>query len=273
MISDSDPNNDFREKIIHGGIFKYMLQLTNISKTYAGTEALKSIDLFIPPGRTTILLGQSGSGKSTLLRIMNGLVQPDTGGSVLFEGIGIDPRNILGIRHKMGYVIQEGGLFPHLTADRNVTLMARYSGWSQSRINERVMALARLVRLPPEILGRFPNQLSGGQRQRVSLMRALMLDPDLLLLDEPLAALDPMIRRGLQTDLKDIFKTLGKTVVIVTHDIGEAGFLGNTIVLLHDGRIVQQGSLRELMDAPTDPFVTQFINAQRSPLDLPAPDR
>nr|VFK61388.1 MAG: osmoprotectant transport system ATP-binding protein [Candidatus Kentron sp. UNK]VFK73682.1 MAG: osmoprotectant transport system ATP-binding protein [Candidatus Kentron sp. UNK] len=249
-----------------------MLQLTNISKTYGRTEALKSVDLFIPPGRTTILLGQSGSGKSTLLRIMNGLARPDTGGEVRFEGIVMEPRNILGIRHKMGYVIQEGGLFPHLTAYRNVTLLARHMGWPRSRVDERVLELARLVRLPPEMLHRFPSQLSGGQRQRVGLMRASMLDPDLLLLDEPLAALDPMIRRGLQTDLKDIFKTLRKTVVIVTHDIGEAGFLGDTIVLLRDGRIVQQGSLRELIDTPVDPFVTEFINAQRSPLDIPMPE-
>nr|VFK38717.1 MAG: osmoprotectant transport system ATP-binding protein [Candidatus Kentron sp. TC]VFK53203.1 MAG: osmoprotectant transport system ATP-binding protein [Candidatus Kentron sp. TC] len=250
-----------------------MLQLTNISKTYGQTKALQSIDLSIRPGRTTILLGQSGSGKSTLLRIINGLVRPDAGGSVRFEGIELDPKNILDIRHKMGYVIQEGGLFPHLTADRNVSLMAHYLGWPQSRIDERVMELARLVRLPPEMLHRFPSQLSGGQRQRVGLMRASMLDPDLLLLDEPLAALDPMIRRGLQTDLKNIFKALGKTVIIVTHDIGEAGFLGDTIVLLHDGRIMQEGNLRALMDTPTDPFVTEFINAQRSPLDVPMPDR
>ncbi len=117
------------------------------------------------------------------------------------------------------------------------------------------------------MLSRFPTQLSGGQRQRVSLMRALVLDPDLLLLDEPLGALDPMIRSGLQTDLKEIFQTLGKTVVIVTHDIGEAGFLGDLIILLRDGQIVQQGSLPELVHTPADPFVTQFINAQRSPLE------
>nr|VFJ92149.1 MAG: osmoprotectant transport system ATP-binding protein [Candidatus Kentron sp. LFY] len=244
-----------------------MLQLTNISKTYGDAVVLKAIHLSIVPGKTTILLGQSGSGKSTLLRIMNGLVRPDDGGMVLLDDVPIGARNILGIRHKMGYVIQEGGLFPHLTAYRNIVLMARYLGWSQDRLDERVAELARLTRLPSEILGRFPAQLSGGQRQRVSLMRALMLDPDLLLLDEPLAALDPMIRHGLQTDLKDIFQSLKKTVIMVTHDISEAGFLGDTIVLLRDGRIVQRGSLRELVDTPVDPFVTQFINAQRSPLD------
>ncbi len=229
--------------------------------------ALKSINLSIPAGQTTILLGQSGSGKSTLIRIINGLIQPDRGGTVFFEGQPVTPQNALILRHKMGYVIQEGGLFPHLTAYQNVALMAGYLGWAAVRIDKRVTELAQLTQLPLELLSRFPTQLSGGQRQRVSLMRALMLDPDLLLLDEPLGALDPMIRSELQTDLKDIFQTLGKTVVIVTHDIGEAGFLGDTIVLLRDGQIVQQGSLLELVDTPAEPFVTQFINAQRSPLE------
>jgi len=209
--------------------------------------ALKSINLSIPAGQTTILLGQSGSGKSTLIRIINGLIQPDRGGTVLFEGLSLTPQNALSLRHKMGYVIQEGGLFPHLTAYQNIALMAHYLGWTANRIEKRVTELAQLTQLPFEMLSRFPTQLSGGQRQRVSLMRALMLDPDLLLLDEPLGALDPMIRSELQTDLKKIFQTLNKTVVIVTHDIGEAGFLGDLIVLLRDGQIVQQGNLTELV--------------------------
>jgi osmoprotectant transport system ATP-binding protein len=244
-----------------------MLQLKNISKTYGSIMALKSINLSIPAGQTTILLGQSGSGKSTLIRIINGLIQPDRGGTVLFEGLSLTPQNALSLRHKMGYVIQEGGLFPHLTAYQNIALMAHYLGWTANRIEKRVTELAQLTQLPFEMLSRFPTQLSGGQRQRVSLMRALMLDPDLLLLDEPLGALDPMIRSELQTDLKKIFQTLNKTVVIVTHDIGEAGFLGDLIVLLRDGQIVQQGNLTELVHSPAVPFVTQFINAQRSPLE------
>jgi osmoprotectant transport system ATP-binding protein len=244
-----------------------MLELKNISKTYGQTMALKTINLFIPEGKTTILLGQSGSGKSTLIRIINGLIQPDSGGTVFFEGIPVTTKNALELRHKMGYVIQEGGLFPHLTAYQNVALMANYLGWTAERIDKRITELAELTQLPLDLLSRFPTELSGGQRQRVSLMRALILDPDLLLLDEPLGALDPMIRSELQSDLKQIFQTLGKTVVIVTHDIGEAGFLGNLIILLRDGQIVQQGSLAELVYHPIDPFVTQFINAQRSPLE------
>ncbi len=243
-----------------------MLELNNISKTYDKTIALVPLDLSVPTGKTTVLIGQSGCGKSTLLRIIMGLIQPDTG-SVDFEGVPMTVKNTLTLRHKMGYVIQDGGLFPHLTAFKNVSLMARHLGWQEGRIKSRIKELADLTRFPFAGLERFPAQLSGGQRQRVSLMRALMLDPDLLLLDEPLAALDPMIRSGLQGELKHIFQSLGKTVVIVTHDMGEAVFFGDLIVLMRDGLIVQQGSFRQLVQEPADTFVTEFINAQRSPLD------
>jgi len=177
------------------------------------------------------------------------------------------PEVIRSLRKKMGYVIQDGGLFPHLTARDNVTLMARYLKWDRGSIAQRLRELTDITRFPADGLDRFPAQLSGGERQRVSLMRALMLDPDVLLMDEPLGALDPMIRRELQTDLKRIFHTLKKTVVLVTHDLGEAAFFGDVIVLLREGRIVQQGTLDDLLDSPAEPFVTHFINAQRSPLD------
>jgi osmoprotectant transport system ATP-binding protein len=144
--------------------------------------------------------------------------------------------------------------------------MARYLGWDRGRLEARLKELAELTQFPPDGLGRFPVQLSGGQRQRVSLMRALMLDPDVLLLDEPLGALDPMIRSELQGDLRRIFQTLSKTVVLVTHDLGEAGFFGDLIVLFREGGIVQKGPLTELVQAPADPFVTRFVNAQRAPI-------
>jgi len=245
-----------------------MLELKNISKTYGQTKALNAINLSIPVGKTIVLLGPSGCGKSTLIRIINGLIQPDSGGTVYFEDTQITAQNALKLRHKMGYVIQEGGLFPHLTAYQNIALMARHLEWSEDRIEQRITELVQLTQFPVEGLNRFPSQLSGGQRQRVSLMRALTLNPDLLLFDEPLGALDPMIRSGLQAELKQIFQTLGKTVVLVTHDIGEAGFLGDIIVLLRDGQILQQGQLTELVHNPIDQFVTQFINAQRSPIEL-----
>ncbi len=243
-----------------------MVELRGVSKTYGRAQALRPLDLAIPAGKTTVLIGPSGCGKSTLIRLMIGLLWPDTG-TVHFEGLAITPATAPVLRQRMGYVIQDGGLFPHLTARANVTLMARYLGWDRSRIDGRLRELTGLTQFPAEGLERYPVQLSGGQRQRVSLMRALMLNPDVLLLDEPLGALDPMIRSELQGDLRQIFQTLGKTVVLVTHDLGEAGFFGDLIVLLRDGRIVQQGPLAELVYKPADPFVTQFVNAQRSPLE------
>jgi osmoprotectant transport system ATP-binding protein len=244
-----------------------MLDLVGVSKTYGRATALHPIDLSLPTGRTTVLLGPSGCGKSTLLRLMVGLLRPDAG-TVLFDGQPLTPDNVMHVRRRVGYVIQDGGLFPHLTARGNVTLMARYLGRDGTGIDKRLAELAELTRFPADGLDRYPAQLSGGQRQRVALMRALMLDPDVLLLDEPLGALDPLIRSDLQGDLKGIFRTLGKTVVLVTHDLGEAGFLGDLIVLLRDGRVVQRGTLADLVRTPAEPFVTQFVNAQRPPLDV-----
>ena len=243
-----------------------MLKLRGISKAFGGLKALNPLDLDIRPGGITVLIGPSGCGKSTLLRLVIGLIRPDSG-LVHFEGQEVTFENALTFRRRMGYVIQDGGLFPHLTARGNVGLMARYLGWSDDRIETRLLELSDLTRFPRDGLERFSAQLSGGQKQRVALMRALMLDPDLLLLDEPLGALDPMIRSELQVDLRKIFRALGKTVLMVTHDIGEAGYFGDSIVLMRDGCIVQQGSLENLVQSPEDPFVTQFVNAQRSPLE------
>lgn len=244
-----------------------MLKLRGISKIYAGRTVLRDIDLDIRAGKTTVLIGPSGCGKSTLLRLMIGLITPDAG-TVTFKDKPIEPGSVLGLRRKMGYVIQDGGLFPHLTAERNVTLMARYLGWERQRIRQRVDELRDLTHLPADTLDRYPIQLSGGQRQRVGLMRALMLDPELLLLDEPLGALDPMIRADLQFDLSEIFRSLRKTVVLVTHDIGEAAFFGDAIVLLRNGQIVQQGTVYQLMHEPADLFVSSFFRAQRQPLEV-----
>jgi osmoprotectant transport system ATP-binding protein len=243
-----------------------MFQLRQVTKRYGDAAAVQSIDLSIEAGRSTVLIGPSGCGKSTLLRLMIGLIRPDAG-EVHFEGSLLREDNALLLRRHMGYVIQDGGLFPHLTARGNATLMARYLGWPTERIDQRLGELAGLAHLPADALDRYPVELSGGQRQRVSLIRALMLDPDVLLLDEPLGALDPIIRRELQEELREIFRTLGKTVVIVTHDLGEAAFFGDVIVLLRGGRIVQRGTIDELVESPADDFTRRFINAQRSPLD------
>jgi osmoprotectant transport system ATP-binding protein len=243
-----------------------MLELHEVSKTFGAVMALAPTTLSFGEGQTTALLGPSGCGKSTLLRIIVGLLTPDSG-EIRFGGDLVTPANLRYIRRRMGYVIQDGGLFPHLSLRDNVTLMARNLRWSAARISEQLEKLCGLVHLPAESLDRYPTQVSGGQRQRISLMRALFLDPDLVLLDEPMGALDPLIRSDLQADLRGIFTELKRTVIIVTHDIGEAGFLAENIVLLKDGRIVQRGTLQNLVENPQDPFVTRFINAQRSPLD------
>ncbi|MDE2800289.1 MAG: ATP-binding cassette domain-containing protein [Gemmatimonadota bacterium] len=247
-----------------------MFEVTGVSKTFGDLQALQEVDLSVQAKQTTVLIGPSGCGKSTLIRLMVGLIWPDEG-TVTYEGQVLTPANVLSLRQKMGYVIQEGGLFPHLTAQKNVALMANYLGWTEDRIDSRIETLATLTHFPADGLDRFPGELSGGQQQRVGLMRALMLDPDVLLLDEPLGALDPMIRADLQSDLRSIFQTLGKTVVMVTHDMGEAGFFGDQIVLMREGKIVQIGSLKNLTQNPAHEFVTQFIHAQRSPLKSMAP--
>jgi osmoprotectant transport system ATP-binding protein len=242
-----------------------MLELRGVSKSYGRARVLGPIDLALPPSRTTVLIGPSGAGKSTVLRLMIGLIAPDAG-SVLFDQAPITSRNVLALRRRMGYVIQEGGLFPHLTGRKNVTLLSRHLGIPASRVEARLEELCELTRFPLDGLERYPAQLSGGQRQRVALMRALMLDPDLLLLDEPLGSLDPIIRSELQEDLHRIFQTLRKTVALVTHDIGEAGFFGDLVVFLREGRVVQEGPPEELVRSPADPFVTRFIGAQRGRL-------
>ena len=235
-----------------------MFDLADVSVTYDAVPALAPTTLAIAAGEMLVLLGPSGSGKSTLLRTLAGLTP--FAGTLRFEGAPVTDWRA--VRQKLGYVIQDGGLFPHLTARGNVTLMARELGWSAERIAARVNELAQLVALDTDQLGRFRAELSGGQRQRVALMRALMLDPAVLLLDEPLSALDPITRVRLAGELRDIFARLGKTVVIVTHSLGEARFFGGTAVLMREGRIVQQGPIAELAESPADPFVAEFLAAE-----------
>jgi osmoprotectant transport system ATP-binding protein len=244
-----------------------MFSLINVAKNYEAVTALQPTDLTLAAGCTTVLIGPSGCGKSTILRLMAGLILPDRG-QILFGGETIDPRHMLEFRRRIGYVIQEGGLFPHITARQNVALVANYLKWSSERIEARVSELCSLAQLSENLLDRYPAQLSGGERQRVSLMRALMLDPEVLLLDEPLGALDPMIRFDLQQDLRHIFQQLRKTVVLVTHDLGEAGFLGDMLVLMRQGAIVQRGTLRELVQQPAEEFVERFVRAQRTAVEV-----
>lgn len=239
-----------------------MFELSGVAKSYGPTQALCDVDLAVETGRTTVLIGPSGCGKSTLLRVMIGLVRPDAG-EVRFDGQIVGDENSLEFRRRMGYVIQEGGLFPHLSARDNVTLLARHLGQEKGRIEARLANLLDRTQLSPETLDRFPIQLSGGERQRVSLMRALFLDPAVLLLDEPLGSLDPMVRGDLQDQLREIFLSLGKTVVLVTHDLGEAGLFADTVVLMREGEIVQEGRFQGLLDAPDHSFARSFVTAQR----------
>jgi osmoprotectant transport system ATP-binding protein len=240
-----------------------VVTLDSVSKSYVGVAALAPLSMEFTGGRVTALIGPSGCGKSTLLRLIVGLVMPDAG-RVAIGGETLTRENVARLRHSIGYVIQEGGLFPHLTAEENVALLPRFLRREPSWIASRIAELAELTRLPPAGLKRFPRDLSGGQRQRVGIMRALMLDPPLLLFDEPLGALDPITRYELQEELKRIFSALGKTVVLVTHDMHEAAFFADDIVLMREGRIVQRGSAADLLERPTEPFVREFLRAQRA---------
>ena len=242
-----------------------MFKLERASKTYQDSAALGPVTLEIAADQTTVLIGPSGCGKSTLLKLLIGLIAPDAG-EVRFDDCPLETSMLPTLRHRIGYVIQEGGLFPHMTARQNVTLVAAHLSWNEAKIAMRLAELAALTRFPVDALDRYPSELSGGQNQRVALMRALMLDPEALLLDEPLGALDPMIRFDLQEDLQRVFKTLAKTVVFVTHDLAEAGFFGDHVILLREGRIEQQGPLRELLNEPVNSFVERFTRAQRNHL-------
>ena len=241
-----------------------MIALENVSRTYASRIALHPATIEFLPSHTTVLIGPSGCGKSTLLRMIVGLVKPDTG-RVVIDGVLLSRDNVEALRHRIGYVIQDGGLFPHLTAGENVALLARHLRRDATWIAERMSVLSALAGIPADALARYPQQLSGGQRQRVGLMRALMLDPPVLLLDEPLGALDPVTRNELQRELKSIFERLGKTVIMVTHDMAEAAYFADEVVMMREGRILQRGTIEDLLERPADPYVNAFINAQRMP--------
>ncbi len=238
-----------------------MLELREVTKSYAGATVVAPLTLHVPAGEVLVLLGPSGCGKTTILRMIAGLVTP-TSGEIAVDGLPLSNATIGQVRHKLGYVIQEGGLFPHLTARANIVLMARYAGWSRERMERRLVELVEMTEFPPDALDRYPTELSGGQRQRVSLMRALFLEPSLLLLDEPLGALDPLIRAGLQRDLKTVFTRSGATVVLVTHDLVEASWFADRVCVLEAGRVVQEGPFAEIVERPASQFVREFVNSQ-----------
>jgi osmoprotectant transport system ATP-binding protein len=243
------------------------ISLKNISKSFNSSLALKEFSFNFSEGETTVLIGPSGCGKSTLLRLIVGLMKQDSG-TISVDNELLSKSNLFSIRKRMGYVIQDGGLFPHLTARENLSLMPTYNGWNNDKIFNRIIELIRLTSFPNDGLERYPAELSGGQKQRVSLMRSLMLNPEFLLFDEPLGALDPLIRFDLQNDLKEIFKTLNKTVILVTHDLNEAVFFGDRILLMKEGSLIQQGTITDFINSPAEPFVTKFIKSQRSTIEI-----
>lgn len=240
-----------------------LFSFEHVSRRYGSLIAIDDLSLQFRSGTVTAVIGSSGSGKSTLLRLLLGLEWPDSG-RVLIDEVPLLREARERIRRRVGYVIQDGGLFPHLNAEQNLALLPRHLGWGRQQIRSRALELLALMQLPDSVLQRYPGELSGGQRQRVAVMRALMTDPPALLFDEPLGALDPLVRFDLQEQLARLFRTLNKTVLFVTHDLTEAAFLAPRLVLMQSGRVVQDGSVEEFIRQPASEFVRRFVTASRT---------
>jgi len=236
-----------------------MIRFEHTRKFYDGAAAVTDLNLDIQKGELLVLLGPSGSGKSTVLKMVNRMVNRD-GGQILFNGKEIDRYNLQDLRRRIGYAIQSVGLFPHRTVAHNIATVPRLLGWDVDRVQARVKELLKLLSLDPEkYASRYPHQLSGGQQQRVGVARAMAADPDVLLMDEPFGALDPVTRKALQLALQKIHRDTGKTIMFVTHDIDEALLLATRIVLLNQGRVVQVGTPLELLQQPASDFVADFL--------------
>jgi osmoprotectant transport system ATP-binding protein len=232
-----------------------------VRKTFAsGRAALDGFSLSVRDGETVALLGPSGCGKTTALKLVNRLLAPDAGEVRVF-GRDVAREDAVGLRRRIGYVIQEGGLLPHWTVQENVATVPRLLGWSEERRRERAREVLAMVNLPADqFSGRRPRELSGGQRQRVGVARALAADPVLVLMDEPFGALDPIARRALQTEFLAWKRQLRKPVLLVTHDLTEAFRLADRVAVVKDGRVVQVGTPREIVEAPADDFVREFAS-------------
>lgn len=242
-----------------------MIRFDHVSKTYpGGTRAVKDFSLHIERGSTTVLLGTSGCGKTTLMRMVNAMVTP-TSGAVFVRGANVADEDPVRLRRSIGYVLQEGGLFPHRTIADNIATVPRLEGAGKKESRERALELLELVGLDTQMADRYPSELSGGQRQRVGVARALANRADILLMDEPFGALDPIVRADLQRELKEIQRVLGTTILFVTHDVDEAFTLGDQVAILSTGgRIEQVGTPAELLSSPASPFVAEFVGASRA---------
>jgi osmoprotectant transport system ATP-binding protein len=237
------------------------VEFAKVSYTLASGHALlHDISLELKAGTTTAILGRSGSGKTTLLRMVNALVRPSSG-QVLLDGADVGTADLVELRRGIGYVIQETGLFPHMTIERNAGLSLELAGRPKAEIETRAAEVLKLVRLDfAQHRGRYPWQLSGGQRQRVGLARALASDPAVLLMDEPFGALDPLTRVELQTMVKELLRQVRKTVLLVTHDLDEALYLGDRIVFLDEGRVVAVLGRDEVLSS-NHPYVRHYASA------------
>lgn len=240
-----------------------MIQLENISKVYGdGTEAVKDVSFEIPRGDVATLVGPSGCGKTTTMKMINTLIEP-TEGTIYVDGTPTDELDPIELRRNVGYVIQEIGLFSHMTVEENVGVVPDIIGWDDDRIDERVTELLELIRLPPEVREKHPTELSGGQRQRVGVARALASEPDIVLMDEPFGALDPITREELQDEFLRIQDDLDVTIAFVTHDIDEAVKMGDRVAVMNGGRLVQYDRPRKLLAQPENEFVESFVGEDR----------
>lgn len=245
-----------------------MIEIEQITKLYDGLPAVDSVSMTVDTATITVIVGTSGSGKTTLLRMINRLVEPSSG-SVRINGTLTDtlPKHVL--RRRIGYAIQGHGLFPHYTVARNIAAVPKLLGWSQDKISARVDELLDLFSMEPEqFRDRYPAELSGGQQQRVGVARALASRPDLLLMDEPFGALDPIIRARAQEDLRRIQQALGSTIMLVTHYMEEAMHLGDHVAVMDAGRLVQHGSPAEIIQKPATDFVAEMVGGVDRPLRL-----
>ena len=251
-----------------------MIELTGVTKRYPdGTVAVDDFSAQFPPHRTTVLLGSSGSGKTTILRMVNRMVDA-TRGTITIDGEDIARRDVVALRRSIGYVMQNAGLLPHRRVIDNIATVPLLNKVPKPEAHARAEALMDLVGLDRSLARRYPHQLSGGQQQRVGVARGLAADPNILLMDEPFGAVDPLVRRDLQAELLRIQSTLGKTIVFVTHDVDEAFTLGDQIIILADrGRIAQRGTAAEILAHPANDFVAGFVGLNRGDRTLhPAPD-
>jgi osmoprotectant transport system ATP-binding protein len=243
-----------------------VVEFRDVCYRIAGADILRDVNLAVRAGEILVLLGRSGSGKTTTLKLVNRLVSP-TAGEVRVNGASNASADVIGLRRGIGYVIQEVGLFPHFSVARNIGLVPRIEGWSEERVRARVDEMLQMVGLAPELASRYPHQLSGGQRQRVGVARALAADPQILLMDEPFGALDPLTRDELQREFLSLQRRLDKTVIFVTHDLHEAMRLGSRIALMEAGRLVTLLTPQEFLRSP-DPWAAAYVRAFGDRLEM-----